>query len=88
METVRENASQIAARGREIFEHRLRGLLEPDNNGKFIVIDVETGDYEIDEDDLIASMRAYNKRPEGVCYGMRIGYSSAGTLGASQSAGR
>ena len=79
-ETVRESASQVAARGREIHEQRLRGLLEPDNIGKLLVIDIETGEYEMDEDDLTASMRTFHKRPDGVRYGMRIGYSSAGTF--------
>ena len=84
MGQVRQNANEIANRGREIYEQHLRGLLEPENNGKFIVIDIETGEYEIDADDLAASMRAFNKRPEGVRYGMRIGYTSSGVLGSSQ----
>ena len=86
MEIVRESASQVAARGREIYENRLRDLLEPQNTGKFLVIDVETGEYEMDEDDLAASMRAYRKRPDGIRYGMRIGYPSAGSIGTSQQA--
>ncbi len=86
MEQTRQNAQQVAARGREIYEQRLRGLLEVENKGKFLVIDIDTGEYEIDEDDLAASMRAYQKRPNGTRYGMRIGYPSAGTLGSSQTA--
>lgn len=58
----------------------MRGLLESGNNGKFLVIDIETGEYEIDEDDFTASMLAYNKRPDGVRYGMRVGYPTSGTL--------
>ena len=72
---------EIAARGREIYEKQLRDKLEPEHTGKFLVIDIETGEYEIDEDDLAASKRASRKRPGGARYGMRIGYSTSGTIG-------
>ncbi len=45
---------------------RLRQLLEPDNIGKFLVIDIEMGEYEIDADGDAASIRARNKHPEGI----------------------
>lgn len=77
----RYSTEEIATRGREIYERRLRQKLEPDNIGKFLVIDIETGEYEMDEDDLAASMRAYRKKPDGARYGMRIGYPTAGTIG-------
>ncbi len=80
MQPTRPSANEVAARGWKIYELRLRDLLEPDNNGKFLVIDIETGEYEIDEDDYTASMRAYNKRPDGIHYGMRVGYATSGTL--------
>ncbi len=87
MGQIRPTAQQVATRGREIYEQQLRGLLEPENTGKFLVIDIETGEYEIDEDDMTASMRTYQKRPDGVRYGMRISYPDADTLRSSQTAG-
>ena len=78
---TRYSTEEIASRGREIYANRLKPILEPDNIGKFLVIDIETGEYEIDEEDLAASMRAYRKKPEGARYGMRIGYPTAGTIG-------
>ena len=36
------------------------------------MIDIETGEYEVDEDDLQATKRALAKRPEAVLYGVRI----------------
>ncbi len=81
MDHPRYSTEEIASRGREIYETRLRNKLEADNVGKFLVIDIETGEHEIDEDDLAASMRAYHKKPEGARYGMRIGYPTAGTIG-------
>ena len=40
---------EIARQGEEIYENRLRDALETDENiGKVVVIDVETGDYELE----------------------------------------
>ncbi len=75
---------EVATRGREIYNNRLKSLLETNQFGKFLVIDIETGDYEIDDDDLAASMRAYLKKPDGSRYGMRIGYDTVGTIGNSK----
>ena len=51
------------------------------NKGKFAVIDIETGEYEMDADDLQATKRALAKRQNAVLYGMRIGYPTAYRLG-------
>lgn len=77
----RYTADEIVARGREIYEKHLRDKLEPDNIGKYLIIDIETGEYEMDEDDLAASIRASRKRPGAPRYGMRIGYPTSGTIG-------
>jgi hypothetical protein len=84
MRHSRYSTEEIATRGREIYEKRLRDKLEPDNIGKFLVIDIETGEYEMDEDDLAASMRAYEKKPDGARFGMRIGYRSSGSIGGKR----
>jgi 2-succinyl-5-enolpyruvyl-6-hydroxy-3-cyclohexene-1-carboxylate synthase len=57
--------------GTEIYERRLRHVLEPQHNGKYVVIDVETGEYEVDENHLAASDRAAAKRPGAPLYATR-----------------
>jgi hypothetical protein len=74
---------EIASRGRAIYEQELRARIEADNLDKFLIIDIETGDYEMDIDDFAASNRAHQKHPDGAFYGMRIGRRSSGTIGAS-----
>jgi hypothetical protein len=73
---------EIAARGRAIYEQQIRHKVEPEHIGKFLVVDIETGDYEMDEDGHAASRRAYQKKPTGVRYGMRIGYPAWGRIGS------
>ena len=77
----RYTAEEIAARGRDIYEKRLKSQLEPENIGKYVVIDIETGDYEMDADGEAASIRARDKRPGGARYGMRIGHRAWGRIG-------
>jgi hypothetical protein len=72
---------EIEARGEEIYEQQIRQRVETGNKGKFVVIDIETGEYELDEDDLQATKRALAKRPDAVLYGVRIGYPTAYNLG-------
>ena len=71
----------VESRGEQIYQQRIRAEVEPGNHGKFVVLDIETGEFEVDEDDLQATKRMPAKRPEAVLYGLRIGYPTAYTLG-------
>lgn len=72
---------EVAERGKEIYAREIKGVVEPEEKGKFVVIDIETGEYEVDESDLAATKHALAKRPEGVLYGIRVGYPTAYKLG-------
>ena len=72
----RYSNEEIVRRGQEIYERRLRLQLEDGNEGKVLAIDVETGDYELDSDEIAASRRAMAKSPGHALYLMRIGYES------------
>ena len=68
---------EIARLGEAIYEQQFRARVEKQHLGEFLVLDVLTGDYEIDRDDLTASDRALAKNPRSVLYGIRIGYQAA-----------
>lgn len=72
---------EISSLGKAIYQKKIKHLVEPQENGKFIVIDVESGDYEIDEQDVVASSRLRERRPNAVTYGVLIGYRVAYSLG-------
>lgn len=84
MAQTQYNPKEIATRGKEIYETQLKSQLEPQNIGKFLVIDIETGAYEMDENNLAASLRAFDKKPDGIRFGMRIGYRTSGTIGGKR----
>ena len=71
----------IAARGEEIYHQRLREKVESNHKGKFLTIDIETGNYEIDTDEVASSMRLLEKHPEAVLYCLRIGFPAAHRIG-------
>ena len=73
-------AETIAARGKAIYQ-QLRNEVEPHHNGKFLVIDIETGDYEIDAKGTLAINRLFVKRPDAVIYLLRIGHRTAYQIG-------
>ena len=55
--------------------------MEPQEHGKFVVIDIETGDYELDANDATATRRLQQRRSDAVIYGLRVGYRAAYSLG-------
>lgn len=78
----RYTKEEIAARAKALYEQEIRAKVEAEHHGKYIVIDIETGEYEIDKDHFAASKRAYEKNPNGARFAMRIGYRTMGRIGA------
>ena len=73
--------TEIDRRGQEVYEQDIRGKVETaENIGKQIVIDVETGEYEIDSDGLAASRRLLVKHPDAALFDARIGYDAVYAL--------
>ena len=68
---------EIAARGETIYRDQIRPLIETVRKGSFVVIDVETGDYEIDAGDAAATRRLLDRLPDAVTYGVRVGHRAA-----------
>lgn len=68
---------EIARRGTEIYERKLRQEMEREHQGQFVVVDVTSGDYEVADEDLEASERLLARRPEAMLYGQLIGTGSA-----------
>jgi hypothetical protein len=73
--------SEIVRRGEEIYERDLRSQLEPASNGQFLVLDIDTGEYELDPDETLALQRAISKHPTGTRFIKRVGFSTAHRLG-------
>jgi hypothetical protein len=67
----RFSGEAIAQRGQELHERNLRAQVETEENiSKIISIDVETGDYEID-DLIVTERRLQAKHPDAAISGYR-----------------
>ena len=76
--TVRKySRDEVCDRGAAIYAAQIKARVEPQENGKFIVIDIASGDYEIAEDMLDAEDRLLARRPAAIGFGGRVGYESA-----------
>lgn len=81
MPDAKYSREEVATRGEAIYERDIRPNVESESKGKYLVLDIETGEYEIDQDDLVATKRVMARCPNAVLYGLRIGYPAAYRLG-------
>jgi hypothetical protein len=69
----RYSKEEFARRGDEIYERDVRPSVQPGDEGKFVVIDIDTGAYEIDEDELAASDRLLARKSNAQLWVTRVG---------------
>lgn len=72
---------EIARRGKDHFSREIASRLSSEDEGRFVIVDVESGDYEVDDEDLIASRRLLERRPDAVLFGLRVGSPTAYRFG-------
>ena len=72
---------EFARRGEALYEEKVRPLFEPSHIGQFAVIDLETGEFEVDANELDACHRLRARLPEAQPWLRRIGYRHARRFG-------
>ena len=77
--SIKREEIDIAAIGKAMYEE-IRGELEETHKGKVVVIDVLSGDYEIGDNDLATTLRMFERRPNALTWGERIGYPAIYTI--------
>ena len=68
---------EISALGKLIYRQKIRPLMTEKDIGKYVIVDVYSGAYEIDEDSVKASERLRKRVPDGHGFIMKVGYSAA-----------
>ena len=71
--TRRHSKQEFAQRGDDIFENDVCPHLTTDDDGKFAAIDIESGMYEIDVDELEACDRLRARVPDAQIWMVRVG---------------
>ena len=69
----RYSKEEFSRRGDEIYERDVLPHLSVEQEGQFVAIDIETGAYESDRDELAASDRLRSRYPEAQIWLRRIG---------------
>ena len=82
MPHARISSHEIDRRGYEWYEQHIRKQVESQENiGKIVVIDVETGGYEVDSSARTATDRAFARHPDAALLALRIGYDAVESFG-------
>ena len=75
---------EIRQRAETLYEQQLRSNVETDANiGEIIMIDIENGEYDIDDVSFEAARRMKLKRPDAILYAIRIGYEAVYGFGGA-----
>lgn len=76
----RYSKEEFARRGEEIYDRDIHTQMRPEDKGKFVLIDIETGDYELDWDEMAAGDRLFARRSDAQVWMRRVGFSYARRL--------
>ena len=69
--------TEIADRGDDFYAEHIAPHLPVGEKGKFLMLDILTGEYEIDTDDILAEERLFARQPNALIYQIRIGSATA-----------
>ncbi len=68
-------------RAREIYEAGIRSKVEKGNEGKYIVIDINSSDFAVGDDYLALSQTLQDRHPDSALATLRIGHRAVGRIG-------
>lgn len=82
MQSILLSSKEVAKRAYQIYESKIRQEVETEENiGKMVIINIETGDYEVDQTGLQAAKNLQIKFPYARLFGICIGYNVAASFG-------
>ena len=79
---VNQNATldDLAERGQLIYEKQLKSELEPDQVGRFVAIEPDSGKYFLGNTGTEALVEAHKRMPKSKFYLARVGYKAADSI--------
>ncbi|MCL1472197.1 hypothetical protein [Argonema antarcticum] len=82
MQTILLSHEEVARIAKQLYKTRIQQQVETEDNiGKMVIIDIETGNYEVDKTGLEAAKHLSEKNPNARLFGIRIGYNVAASFG-------
>jgi hypothetical protein len=77
----RHSKAEFARRGDAIYEKQVRPQLKLADQGKFAAIDIETGDFAVDTDELKAGNKLLKRIPDAQIWMVRVGSRTVHRIG-------
>ncbi|MBM3994152.1 MAG: hypothetical protein FJ303_08365 [Planctomycetes bacterium] len=77
----RYSIDEIAERGTALYEMTIRPLVEAGNTGRFLAIDVESGEYAVADQRYDACKVLLDKKSDAQIWTIRIGHVAAARFG-------
>ena len=81
---AQRSPDEVARLGSELYNRSIRAGLPQVDLGKFIAVDVDSGDYETDSNDITAVDRLRERRPGAEVWLARVGEPAAYRLRSVQ----
>jgi hypothetical protein len=89
IETIFLTHEEVAAIGQKIYDERIKSIVEtPENIGKMLTLDIETGEYRIGVNSVTEGLELKQKRPLSRLFTLRIGYDAGVSFGGSSERNR
>jgi hypothetical protein len=76
----RYSGEEAARRGTELYETKIRPLVEAGNIGRIVAIDIESGDYAVADEGYDACQPLFAKNPDAEIFAIRIGHVAVESL--------
>ena len=73
--------AEIARLGQEIYRRDIRAKVEAAHRGRIVAIDVDTGDWAMDDDALAAADALRERRPAPDIWVVKVGHPTLRTFG-------
>jgi len=70
----RYTPNEMGERGEALYEARIRAAVEPEHVGRFVVVDVDTGEYQLTDDHYETARQMQTAARDRPLYAIRIGY--------------
>jgi len=69
----RYSKEEFAQRGDSVYDRAVRPHLKPEDDDRFVAVDIETSEFEIDDDELTACDRLRERLPNAQIWMVRVG---------------
>ena len=73
-----KDGKRVVSLGKEIYQRNIRPQLGPEHHGKFVIIDVKTGDYAINDNEAAGRSELRRSRPNAFTWTERVGFRGVG----------